>query len=137
MKNRFGVALLIMTLWIVGSQLTGQESSEAQSPSETEAAESDSAERRSPLPTYYGMIGVSDEQREKLYEIQDRYEVKLEALREQLKALVRERDAELEKELTPGQRLRIAELREEARKRAEQRAAERREAAEAEAAETP
>ena len=81
---------------------------------------SDQAERHKPLPTYYGMIGVSDQQRTKLYAIQDSYEEKLEALRTQLKQLIRERDQKMETLLTPGQKLRLKELRAAAKLRTEQ-----------------
>ncbi|MEW4490765.1 hypothetical protein AB1L42_21970 [Thalassoglobus sp. JC818] len=65
------------------------------------------------LPIHYGKIGVSSTQREKLKEIHDSYEEKLEELRTQLKALVTERDKTMEAELTDGQRLRLKELRQE------------------------
>ncbi|MCA8999333.1 MAG: hypothetical protein KDA80_20230 [Planctomycetaceae bacterium] len=78
-------------------------------------------ERRGPLPTYYGQIGVTDDQREKLYAVQDEYEVQLEALRQQLKKVVRERDQKMEELLTPGQQLRLKELREAAKARAERK----------------
>jgi len=66
------------------------------------------------LPNYYGKLGVSDEQREKLKVIHQDYEHKLDALYEQMKKLLAERDNALEAELTPGQKLRLKELRIEA-----------------------
>lgn len=76
--------------------------------------------RRKPLPTYFGMLGVSDEQRAQLYDVQDSYEQRLEKLRNELKELVRERDRKMETLLTSGQKLRLKELREAARAKAEQ-----------------
>lgn len=72
---------------------------------------------RGPLPTYFGQIGASDQQREELYKVQDEYEARLEALRQQLKALIAERDAKMESLLTPGQKLRLDELRQAAQKK--------------------
>ena len=107
-------------LVLVGANLRGQDDAEPPA-NAAEAAKSNAEDekRRGPLPAYFGKIGVSDEQREKLYDIQDEYEARLEELRQQLKALVRERDAKLESLLTPGQKLRLKELREEARRRAQ------------------
>jgi hypothetical protein len=74
--------------------------------------------RRGPLPNLFGKIAVNDQQREQLYHIQDEYAAKIDALQQQIKALLQERDAKMEAVLTPGQKLRLAELREEARQRA-------------------
>ena len=89
---------------------------------ETKPATGDAApeDRRSPLPNNFGKIAVSDEQRVKLYGIQDEYEAKIDVLQEQIRALIRERDAKMEIELTAGQKLRLKELREEARQKAAQ-----------------
>lgn len=66
--------------------------------------------RRGPLPFYFGKIGVDDDQREKLYDIQDSYDDKLKALRLEMKKLLAERDTAMEATLTPGQKLRLSEL---------------------------
>lgn len=87
--------------------------SEGEAPSKTPAEE-----RRAPLPNYFGKIAVNDQQREQLYRIQDEYSTKIDALQQQIKALIQERDTKMEAVLTPGQKLRLAELREEARQRA-------------------
>ncbi|TWT51991.1 hypothetical protein KOR42_32740 [Thalassoglobus neptunius] len=80
------------------------------------AQESDSTSQREAtfrLPFHYGKIGVSPSQREKLKQIHNTYEERIEELRNQLKAVVSERNAAMEAELTAGQRLRLKELREE------------------------
>lgn len=74
-------------------------------------------DRRSPLPNYFGKIAVSDEQREQLYGVQDAYGDKIEALQKQVKALIAERDQKMEELLTPGQKLRLQELRDEAKQK--------------------
>lgn len=87
----------------------------------TYAQEGDSTakkKRRGPLPFYYGKLGVSDAQREKLYDIQDSYEDKLKALRMEIKKLLAERETAMQETLTPGQKLRLQELKAEAEKKA-------------------
>lgn len=76
-----------------------------------------SKERRGPLPFYFGKLGVSETQREKLYDIQDSYEARLEELRKEMKRLLAERDEKMEELLTPGQKLRLQELKAEAAKK--------------------
>ncbi|MGD9853823.1 MAG: hypothetical protein AB7U20_02635 [Planctomycetaceae bacterium] len=80
-------------------------------------------ELRGPLPSHFGRLGASDSQKEKLYAIQDSYEEKIAALRKQIEQLESDRDKSMEALLTPGQKLRLQELREEARLNAAQAAA--------------
>lgn len=92
-------------------------------PTKPENSQSSQMTRRKPLPSFYGQIGVTDDQRAQLYSVQDTYEVKLEKLRQELKALTSERDAKLEAILTSGQKTRLKELREASRRKAAERAA--------------
>ncbi len=66
------------------------------------------------LPHYFKDV-VGDEQREKIYNIQDEYRPKIAALRAELKALVKERDEKIEAVLTPEQKRQIDEARAEAK----------------------
>lgn len=70
----------------------------------------DNAERRGPLPYYFGKLGMSDGQKQQAYKVQDEYDAKIEDLKNQLKALLAERDQKLESLLSPGQKLRYKEL---------------------------
>ena len=76
------------------------------------------------LPPNYGKLGLSDEQKDKVYSIQSRYYKQIQELEKQL-AEIREQEAEeISKILTPGQRLRLQEIfeakaREDAEKEAE------------------
>lgn len=82
-------------------------------------------ERVAPLPSYWGKLALNTEQRQKVYAIRDEYTDQIGELQKKIDALEKERDARMEKELTPGQKLRLQELREEARRRAiEMKAAE-------------
>lgn len=111
-----GVALLV-------PQISSAQNEEAQ-------AEADAAtESRGRLPYYFGKLGIGNEQREQLYEIDDEYTEQIEALEKQIKALEDERNRRMEALLTPGQKLRLKELREAAARRAAEK-----EAAEAAAA---
>ncbi len=85
------------------------------------AQESDTtakAKRRGPLPSYFGKIGVDDDQRKKLYSVQESYQERLAALRKEMKGLLAQRDTEMEALLTPGQKLRLQELKADAVKKA-------------------
>lgn len=73
------------------------------------------------LPNYYGRLYLSDQQREQVYAIQNRYKAAIEDLESQLEQQKGKRDAEIEGILTPDQRKKLKSLVEEARKRAESR----------------
>lgn len=59
------------------------------------------------LPPHYGKI-VNDQQRQKIYAIQEEYRSKIEVLENQLKALKKERDEKIASVLTPEQRQAVA-----------------------------
>jgi hypothetical protein len=59
------------------------------------------------LPRHYGKV-VTEQQRQKIYEIQTAYEPYLERLELQLDKLTRQRDARIEAVLTPAQLQQIA-----------------------------
>jgi Spy/CpxP family protein refolding chaperone len=63
---------------------------------------------RGRLPDHYGEV-VTEEQREKIYEIQEEYRPKIEPLETQLKALKDERDAKIAAVLTPEQKKKVEE----------------------------
>lgn len=103
----FFVTGLVVFAALIAASLQAQDTSDAKPKS-----------RRSPLPYYYGKLGVDNDQRAKLYSIQDSFEAKLESLREQMKALLAEREAAMEATLSPGQKLRLNELKADAVKNA-------------------
>jgi len=72
--------------------------------------------RRPRLPNYVSRV-VDDGQREKINAIQDEYAPKIQKLREELDALTTERDAAIDKVLTPAQRKEVEKLRAEAAER--------------------
>ena len=68
------------------------------------------------LPNYYGGV-VTEEQRQKIYDIQKEYNPEIRKLREQLKKLTADRDEKIDKVLTPEQREQIAELKQAAKEK--------------------
>ncbi len=82
---------------------------------EADGTKSQTKEFRGPLPFYFGKLGLSEAQKEKLYAIQDAYDEKIAVLEKQIEDLKSERDKSMETLFTPGQKLRLQELREEAR----------------------
>jgi uncharacterized protein HemX len=65
---------------------------------------------RGRLPAYYGQV-VNQQQREQIYAIQAKYNARIAELQKQLADLRAQRDAEIEKVLTPEQLKRIQQLR--------------------------
>ena len=61
------------------------------------------------LPAYYKDV-VNDEQKLKIYGIQDKYKDRISALAEQVKKLQAERNAEIEAVLTAEQKTKLAEV---------------------------
>jgi len=60
------------------------------------------------LPNYYDQV-VTDEQREKIYAIQEEYKAKIDPLEEQVKALKKEQDAKIAAVLSPEQKKKVDE----------------------------
>jgi Spy/CpxP family protein refolding chaperone len=76
---------------------------------------------RGPLPANYGKLGLTDEQRDKMYPIYEEYDKKIDDLAAQIKKLQTERNDKLNEMLTPAQKARLKEIDlEEATKKAEQ-----------------
>jgi Spy/CpxP family protein refolding chaperone len=66
---------------------------------------------RRQLPYFFGKLGLNDGQREKIYDIQGSYQDRLDRLQAEIDQLIRERNKKTEAVLTPGQRMRLKELR--------------------------
>jgi hypothetical protein len=84
--------------FLVQSPLTGQEAKEKKA--------------RGRLPAYYADI-VTNDQKQKIYDLQSKYARQIEALNEQLEALERQRDGEIENVLTADQKEKLKKAREE------------------------
>lgn len=80
------------------------------------------------LPTYFAQI-VTEDQRQRIYQIQANYDPKIDALQAELDALVAKRDAEIRDVLSPAQQrrldARIADAQAKRAAKAEKKAAEK------------
>jgi hypothetical protein len=85
------------------------------------------AKAKGRLPPYYAAI-VTDKQRQIIYAVQAKYEQQIAALNDQLQALEKQRNLEIENVLTPDQRLLLKKAQDEAtakrKKSAEEKKAE-------------
>lgn len=69
------------------------------------------------LPAYYGQIGLTAEQREKIYGIQRTYREQIQELRKQLQTLEAKQKEEIDDVLTEEQKTKLADLIAEAKKK--------------------
>jgi Spy/CpxP family protein refolding chaperone len=128
LRARFPQALLSAAAWVAllaaCSRAPAQDDPaepgpKAEKPAEKQPAPESAGEQepkkfRGRLPNYYRQV-VDEEQRKTIYQIQEEYAAKIDAVRKQLEALMAERDAKVEAVLTPEQRKEVERLREEAR----------------------
>jgi hypothetical protein len=87
------------------------------------------------LPAYYGDV-VNDAQRQSIYAIQEKYAKQIAALNEQLDTVTKQRDTEVENVLTPDQKEKLRQAREEASAKKKKNAEEKKGANEPPAAAT-
>ena len=81
---------------------------------ETPAKTAAKTDPRGPLPAQFGKLGISDEVKDDLYKIHDEYDAQIKTLTAQIKQLQAEKTAKMEVKLTPAQKTRLKELRDEA-----------------------
>lgn len=105
------LALSALAWHVVG--VTAQEAAPAVKPA---VVKPERAKPRGRLPAYYARV-VSATQREKIYDIQAKFDEQLKMLEEQLAALVSQRDSEVEAVLTDEQKQQIAGFEAEAKAR--------------------
>jgi hypothetical protein len=94
---------------VAGGMLTWQASAQ-----ETPAKPAAKTDPRGPLPAQFGKLGISDEVKDELYKIHDEYDAQIQTLTAQIKKLQAEKTAKMEVKLTPAQKTRLKELRDEA-----------------------
>ena len=119
---RWTAALLLPALTLAGTPTlrAADEKTEAKAdakPAAKEAAAEGSkkavAERRGPLPFYYGKV-VAPDQKEKIYEVQEKYAAEIAPLAAKIKELQAERDKAIDAVLSADQLAKIKELKAEA-----------------------
>lgn len=84
-----------------------------QSPAKGSKANDDKPSRR--LPNYYGQLDLTDEQKTKVYAVQDKYEGQIDALEKQIEDLKAKRAVESEAVLTADQKKKLLTAMEEAK----------------------
>jgi len=62
------------------------------------------------LPSKFGKLGLTDAQKTKVYDVQEKHESEIESLNEKLKLAKAKRDAEVEAVLTPAQKKLLLEM---------------------------
>jgi len=72
---------------------------------------------RGRLPNYFGKIGLSTEQREKIYAVQRQYRMQMEELEKQIQALREMQEEDIQAVLTDDQKSSLGKLLDEAQKR--------------------
>ena len=98
------VFLAVVPFWPVVAQQEGD------APKSPATADDSAKEPKGRLPRFYDVV-VTPEQRKRIYEIQDKYEARIQALLQQVEQLKRQRDREIEAVLDEEQRDIIARLR--------------------------
>lgn len=120
-RAAFGfVACSLLTLGMIGlstrpvvvAQETGKTAAKAEAKGTKKAASGDR------LPANYGKLGVSEDQRKKLYEIQNKYDDQIAVLQKQIADLRAKEKSELEAVLTPEQKKSLQAANEESQKKA-------------------
>ncbi|MBL8793969.1 MAG: hypothetical protein JNM56_08690 [Planctomycetia bacterium] len=93
-----GVLVLLLVLFALGSVSLGQ------------TAKDEPAKFKGVLPQNWGKLGLSDEQKQKVYKVQNDYDQKIATLEKQLKDLKSQEKVEMEKVLTDAQKARLREI---------------------------
>lgn len=89
----------------IGEKLPGIRQQAAKSPNDTGRKP-----QRRRLPRYYGKVGIDDDQRARVYSIQERFDLQIGKLLEQLEALRADRDRQCLAVLTSAQQKQLADL---------------------------
>ena len=81
-----------------------------QSEQKEKAEKKKESKKSNRLPSKYGKLGLTDAQKAKVYDVQDKHESEIESLNEKLKLAKSKRDAEVEAVLTPAQKKLLQEM---------------------------
>ncbi|NQV24724.1 MAG: hypothetical protein HQ518_10175 [Rhodopirellula sp.] len=119
MNQRFASMVVVAGLALaVGTHLS-VESTVGQEKAATKAAPAKVAKKAAGrLPAQYGKLGLSDEQRDKIYGVQATYRKQIDDLQKQIDALKEKQDTEVQGVLTADQKKKLEELLADAKKAA-------------------
>ncbi len=107
MRRASAAVLAGLVVFLLGVSFWG---AEAQQPAAPAPASSSAKEAKGRLPRFYDVV-VTPEQRKLIYEIQEKYEVRIQQLLRQIEQLRKQRDREIEAVLDEEQRDIVARLR--------------------------
>lgn len=108
-----GVLVLSLLLGSTCSTLGQEKSKSSGSKSSASSSKSDSSKdgkARGVLPANYRQLGLSDEQRQNIYKIQNDYSDRIDELQKKIDEMKLERNAKYLKVLTKAQRERLEEI---------------------------
>ena len=106
LAHRFVLSLSLLAL--AAALAAGRPALGADGPETTGKAWPKTTRPKGRLPAYYGQV-VTEEQRQKIYEIQEQYSTKINAMEERLRALKNERDEKVAAVLTAEQKKKVEE----------------------------
>jgi hypothetical protein len=98
MRSLRGVFLVVAVALLTGTWVCGQDKKD------------DTTKVKGVLPANWGKLGLSDEQKQKVYKVQADYGDKIAALEKQIKDLKAQEKTEMEKVLTDAQKARLKEI---------------------------
>lgn len=106
------VTFVVAVLWSVHNGFSQEKTAK-----DAEKGKKAAAETKGRLPNNYGQVGLSEEQRNKIYALQAKYNGDIEKLEAQIMQLTTQRDMEIFAVLTPEQKTKFNELRDAAKKK--------------------
>ena len=95
--------VVVTTPWVVGQDTTKKASKDTTTTTTT-------TKMRGQLPQNWGKLGLSDEQKQKVYAAQSKYRDKIDALKKQIAELTDKEKKEMEDVLTAAQKTRLREI---------------------------
>jgi len=112
MKKHFGSCLVLS--FVVASWLAIQSGSAQEKKADAEKGKKAAAGR---LPNNFGQVGLSDEQKNKIYAVQAKYNGEIDKLEAQIAQITMQRDTEIQAVLTAEQKTKLNDLRDAAKKK--------------------
>jgi hypothetical protein len=101
MTRLFSVVGLLAVVFLVGGLVVGDDK---------DLKKDTKAVKSGKLPLYYSRLGLSDEQKKKLQEIQGEYLPKIQELENQIRELKKKERVAMEEVLTDSQKARLREI---------------------------
>jgi hypothetical protein len=116
LRLRLAVMLVMVALlgtgWVAGQDKKSDEKTEKKKKGDKNETKKTAPVRiKGYLPAGYGKLGLSTEQKQKIYKVRNSYNAKIADLRRQIEQLRKEQREETEKVLTPEQLKRLRDRR--------------------------